>query len=126
MIVVIVYTGKDNPLTQILTEIQGLKEALSKMATQADIDALVTQVKETKDAIISAVGDSAKAVTDTVTIEHEEVMAEIAKVQAANPALDLSGLSAAVASLKDNITTTVTDEATTLKTAVEGIITPTP
>jgi hypothetical protein len=69
-------------LTQFTETIQRVNERISLMATQADVDALTTQVDQ-------VAADLATAQTVLQT--------EIDTLAAANPALDLTALQAAVA-----------------------------
>jgi outer membrane murein-binding lipoprotein Lpp len=64
--------------------IEELNERIDQMATQADVDALTTQVQQ-------VAGDLANAQT--------KLQSEIDQLAANNPSVDLSGLQAAVAPL---------------------------
>lgn len=64
---------------------------MEDMANQADIDALATKLGELKDNLTSA---------------DEGIQAEIDALQAANPAVDVSGLQAAVDALSQQVDAT--------------------
>ena len=82
---------------------RSLKEITRDMATQADIDALTAQVTANNPALAATLASIA---TDTTKIE-----AEIASLKAANPAIDLTALTAAVAGLATNAQAAATEEA---------------
>ncbi len=139
--VIIIEQGCDNPLSRIEQKLDALlvnaendrkfqewaKEALSKMATQQEIDDLTAIVVQGKADTITAITDSKTALTTTVESEHQEVMDAFAAWEASHPNVDISALKDAVSGFKDNVTAAVADETSGLTTGVQGIFTaPTP
>ena len=72
-----------------------INERLSHMATQADIDALTAQLTE-RDATLTTALTGIQGDVDTLK-------AEIAALQTGNPALNVAGLQAAVASIAGHV-----------------------
>ena len=77
------------------TTLHHILERLSLMATQADIDALAAQLTE-RDATLSTSLTGIQGDLDTLK-------AEIAALQTANPALDVTALQAAVTSIAGHV-----------------------
>jgi outer membrane murein-binding lipoprotein Lpp len=102
------------------------KLGADQVATQADIDALTTQV-QTLDSQVTTLTGQLQAQDSQVQNAITNINAEIAALQQANPALDVSGLQSAVAQLAtDQATEGAADEQLATDVSTVDTIAPQP